>query len=169
MLSRLHDLLGSSVDEMLLADRVAKGLAEHDPDAIDDIDAAVHARTLLAVSRDGVGVDVLEIGLVHRLVDPDELLNQAQSTAARLAKRSPTAVRGIKTAIYQGGSTSLEKGLHIERTQFLTAASTPSAKRAMATYLADVQATIDAGGDISDFVADSLPAWVDGTKVDFTE
>lgn len=39
---------------MLLANRVAKGLAEHDPDAIDDIDAAVHAQTLLAVSRDGV-------------------------------------------------------------------------------------------------------------------
>ena len=54
MLSRLHDLLGSSGDEMLLANRVAKGLAEHDPDAIDDIDAAVHAQTLLAVSRDGV-------------------------------------------------------------------------------------------------------------------
>ncbi|MGW5924591.1 hypothetical protein ACWFPY_36840 [Nocardia fluminea] len=38
---------------MLLANRVAKGLAEHDPDAIDGIDAAVHARTLLAVSRNG--------------------------------------------------------------------------------------------------------------------
>lgn len=63
----------------------------------------------------------------------------------------------------------MEKGLHIERAQFLTAASTPSAKRAMATYLADVESTIDAGRDMSDFVADSLPSWIDGTKVDFTE
>ncbi|MGF0319617.1 enoyl-CoA hydratase/isomerase family protein [Nocardia fluminea] len=126
----------------------------------------------LELCLEGAPIDprrALEIGLVHRLVDPDELLNEAQRTAARLAKRSPTAVHGIKTAIYQGGSTSLEKGLHIERAQFLTAASTPSAKQAMATYLADVEATIDAGGDISDFVADSLPAWVEGTKVDFTE
>lgn len=61
MLSRLHGLLGLSIDEMLLSDRAAKGLAEHDRDAIDDIDAATHARTLLAVlvSRDGIGVDVL--------------------------------------------------------------------------------------------------------------
>ncbi|WP_410876958.1 enoyl-CoA hydratase/isomerase family protein [Nocardia sp. A7] len=111
----------------------------------------------------------LEIGLVHRLIDPDELLAEAQTTAARLAKRSPTAVRGIKHAVYQGGSTSLEKGLHIERAQFLAAASTPSAKRAMAVYLADVESTIEQGRDMSDFVADSLPGWIEGTKVDFTE
>ncbi|MBC7302086.1 MULTISPECIES: hypothetical protein [Nocardia] len=61
MLSRLHDLLRSSVDEMLLTDRAAIVLAEHDPDMIDDIEAATHAQTLLAVlvSRDGIGVDVL--------------------------------------------------------------------------------------------------------------
>lgn len=126
----------------------------------------------LELCLEGAPIDprrALEIGLVHRLVDPDELLNEAQGTAARLAKRSPTAVRAIKDAIYQGGSTSLEKGLHIERAQFLTAASTPSAKRAMATYLADVEATIDNGGDMAGFVADKLPGWVDGTKVDFTE
>ncbi|MEV6659657.1 hypothetical protein [Nocardia fluminea] len=81
MLSRLHDLLGSSVDEMLLANRVAKGLAEHDPDAMDDIDAAVHARTLLAVNRDGVGVDVLlaatgcALPVRCDLVDPIMLTN----------------------------------------------------------------------------------------------
>lgn len=38
----------------------------------------------------------------------------------------------------------------------------------MATYLVDVEATIDAGGAISDFVADSLPDGVEGTRVDFT-
>ncbi|MFC3966515.1 enoyl-CoA hydratase/isomerase family protein [Nocardia jiangsuensis] len=126
----------------------------------------------LELCLEGAPIDprrALEIGLVHRLVDPDELLNEAQRTAARLAKRSPTAVRGIKNAIHQGGSVPLEKGLHIERTHFLTAASTPSAKRAMALYLADVEAPIDAGGDISDFVADGLPDWVAGTRVDFTE
>ncbi|MFE4457368.1 enoyl-CoA hydratase/isomerase family protein [Nocardia tengchongensis] len=110
-----------------------------------------------------------DIGLVHRLVPPEDLLREAQSTAARLAKRSPTAVAAIKHAVYEGGSTSLEKGLRIEQAQFLTAASTPSAQHAMATYLADIEETITAGGDISEFVATKLPDWVAGTKVDFPE
>ncbi|MFF2555963.1 enoyl-CoA hydratase/isomerase family protein [Nocardia sp. NPDC058058] len=113
--------------------------------------------------------EALDIGLVHRLVEPADLLDEARTTAARLAKRSPTAVAGIKHAVYEGGSTSLEKGLRIEQTQFLTAASTPSAKHAMATYLADIEETIAKGGDISEFVAAKLPDWIAGTKVEFTE
>ncbi|MGW4350853.1 enoyl-CoA hydratase/isomerase family protein [Nocardia sp. NPDC004582] len=110
-----------------------------------------------------------DIGLVHRLVAPEDLLSEARSTAARLAKRSPTAVAAIKHAVYEGGSTSLDKGLRIEQAQFLTAASTPSAQRAMATYLADIEETIAAGGDMSEFVATKLPDWVAGTKADFAE
>ncbi|WP_067693447.1 enoyl-CoA hydratase/isomerase family protein [Nocardia jejuensis] len=110
-----------------------------------------------------------DIGLVHRLVAAGELLQEARVTAARLAKRSPTAVAAIKHAVYEGGSGPLDKGLRIEQAQFLTAASTPSAQHAMATYLADIDQTIAEGGDISEFVAGKLPEWVAGTKVEFTE
>ncbi|MEU4707241.1 hypothetical protein AB0G00_12500 [Nocardia salmonicida] len=93
MLSRLHDPLGLSLDETLLTDRAAKGLAEHDPDAVDDIDAAMHARTLLAVlvSRDGIGVDVVlaatrwslaefEAGLTYLRAQLDRTASQVLAT-----------------------------------------------------------------------------------------
>lgn len=109
----------------------------------------------------------LEIGLITRLVAPEELLAEAHTTATRLATRSPNAVRAIKTAIHKGGSTTLERGLQLERSEFLAAASTASAKRAMAAYLADVTEVSDNGGGLEDFIADRLPAWLDGTRIDF--
>jgi enoyl-CoA hydratase/carnithine racemase len=41
-------------------------------------------------------------GVIHRAVPADRLLAEAQETAARLARRSPDAVRALKTAVYDG-------------------------------------------------------------------
>src|ERR1700739_1065423 len=41
-----------------------------------------------------------DLGLVNALVPDDELLTHAQHTAARLARRSPVAVRAIKRLAY---------------------------------------------------------------------
>lgn len=89
MLSRLHDLLGLSLDETLLTDRAAKGLAEHDPDAIDDNDAAIHARTLLAmlVSRDGIGVDVLLAATRWSLAEFEAALTYLRAQLDRTASQ----------------------------------------------------------------------------------
>jgi enoyl-CoA hydratase/carnithine racemase len=37
---------------------------------------------------------------VQRLVAPDRLLAETQSTAARLSRRSPVAIRALKRAVY---------------------------------------------------------------------
>ncbi|WP_433578745.1 enoyl-CoA hydratase/isomerase family protein [Nocardia brasiliensis] len=110
----------------------------------------------------------LEIGLVHRLVEPSGLLAEAQATAARLARRSPVAVGALKRAIYEGGSEPLEKGLHYERAGFLETSSTPAAKRAMRAYLDEIRAVESDGRDLASFVAERLPRWVEGSVVDFT-
>lgn len=109
------------------------------------------------------------IGLVHHLVPRADTVSEAQTTATRLARRSPTAIAAVKRAVYEGGSTSLEKGLHIERSGFLAAASTESAKRAMRTYVDQVDEFQSSGRKLGDFVADQLPAWIEGTEVEFTE
>ncbi|MFC9437337.1 enoyl-CoA hydratase/isomerase family protein [Nocardia sp. NPDC057030] len=108
-----------------------------------------------------------EIGLVHRLVAPADLLGEARTTAARLARRSPVAVAALKRAVYAGGSESLEQGLHIERTGFLETSSTATAQRAMRRYLDEIREVESSGGDLAAFVAERLPRWAEGSVTDF--
>jgi enoyl-CoA hydratase/carnithine racemase len=104
-----------------------------------------------------------DAGLVHRTVGADDLLDEAIATAERLARRSPVAVAGLKRAVYEGSSRSLEDGLHIERAEFLAAASTPAARRAMTSYSEEVERL----GDVAPWQAeDAMARWQDGTAVD---
>jgi enoyl-CoA hydratase len=104
-----------------------------------------------------------EAGLVHRIVDRTSLLEEAVATAERLARRSPAAVAGLKRAVYEGASRPLTEGLHIERAEFLAAASTDAAKRAMQEYADEVERL----GDIAPWQAeDVMERWQDGTAVD---
>jgi enoyl-CoA hydratase len=103
------------------------------------------------------------IGLVHRTVEPDKLLDEALATAERLARRSPTAVAALKRAVYEGSSRPLSEGLHIERAGFLAAVSTPAARRAMDAYAAEIERL----GDQAPWQADEvMERWQQGTAVD---
>jgi enoyl-CoA hydratase len=101
----------------------------------------------------------VELGLVHRTVAGDELLQVAHATAERLARRSPVTVGALKRAVYFGGTASLEEGLDIEREGFLAAASSPAAARAMRAY-------IEQGPALADNTA--ILRWREGTAVDLT-
>jgi enoyl-CoA hydratase/carnithine racemase len=104
-----------------------------------------------------------DLGLVHRIVDSVSLLDEAIETAERLARRSPAAVAGLKRAVYDGSSRPLVEGLHVERAQFLAAASTSAAKRAMQSYADEVERL----GDVAPWqVEGSMERWQDGTAVD---
>jgi enoyl-CoA hydratase/carnithine racemase len=65
--------------------------------------------TLLPASR------AVELGLVHRAVAPDRLLEETRVTAERLARRSPGSVGVLKRSVYEGASRSMGEGLHIDR------------------------------------------------------
>jgi enoyl-CoA hydratase/carnithine racemase len=105
------------------------------------------------------------VGLVHRIVEPAALLNEALTTAERLARRSPVAVAALKRAVYEGGSQSLEEGLHIERAGFVAAASSRAARRALKAYAEEVERLGDAPWQRQEI----MEHWQQGTAVDMTE
>jgi enoyl-CoA hydratase/carnithine racemase len=108
----------------------------------------------------------LEYGLVNRVVEPEQLMTEARTAAARLARRSPEAVAAIKRAVYKGATGPLEHGLHLERAGFLSTASTPASQRAMRAYLEDID-RYEAAGDTV-ITPTKLKPWLDGTATDFT-
>ena len=102
------------------------------------------------------------LGIVTHVVPADELMPRALELAERLARRAPAAVEGLKRAVYEGGSSALRDGLHIERAAFLASASTQGARRAMKAYVEDVEELDGAPLAHEDLAA----AWRDGTRVD---
>jgi enoyl-CoA hydratase len=109
--------------------------------------------------------EALEVGLVHEVLPSERLLDEAAGRAERLARRSRETVGGIKRAVYEGGSRPLEDGLHIERAEFLAAASTPAARRAMKAYSEEVASR----DEVAPWETDELiRPWQEGTAVDMT-
>jgi E-phenylitaconyl-CoA hydratase len=68
----------------------------------------------------GESIDAQEayrIGLVNKVVPPDQLLPEAMKLAERICRNAPLAVRAAKEAVYQGLDLPLNEGLRLE--QFL--------------------------------------------------
>jgi len=53
----------------------------------------------------------LQYGLVSRVVQPEELLDEANRIASRIAANAPLAVRGLREVIYQGLDMTLPQAL----------------------------------------------------------
>ena len=107
--------------------------------------------------------EAAEAGLVHRTAEPGQLLDEAIATAARMARRSPAAVRALKEAVYEGASKPLSAGLHVERAGFMAAASTPAARRALTAYVEEVERSADGAPWQTTGL---MERWQDGTAVD---
>ena len=105
------------------------------------------------------GPEALAAGLVHRLVPPEMLLQEAVETGQRLARRSPVAVRGLKRAVYEGGSASLAQGLAVERKWFMAEAGEPESLEAMARFVDQVAE--EKGSPWAD--PEAIRAWQRGT------
>ena len=101
-----------------------------------------------------------ELGIVHKLVEPDRLLAETQTAAARLARRSPVAIASVKRSVYFATSRPLGRGLDYELAGFLAAGSTRAMKRTVRAFRED----LDRHGD-TPFLANPKP-WIDGTRVD---
>jgi enoyl-CoA hydratase/carnithine racemase len=101
-----------------------------------------------------------ELGLVHKLIEPDQLLAETQATAARLARRSPVAIAALKRSVYSASSRPLARGLDCELAGFLAAGSTAAMKRTITAFREDLARYED-----TPFLADPQP-WIDGTRTD---
>lgn len=106
--------------------------------------------------------EALAAGLVHRVTEPGVLLSTTQETAARLARRSPTAIRGIKRAIYFGTGRRLGNALTQETAAFIDCLVNPAARRMTDAFAADSTTFGD-----TPLLSNPAP-WEEGTRVDFT-
>jgi len=104
--------------------------------------------------------EALEHGLVHRVVPEQRLLTEAQATAARLARRSPTAVAALKRCLYFGTDRRFSRALDLETAGFLAAGSTKAAGGVLKPFIEDFERLGD-----TPFLADPGP-WIDGTRFD---
>jgi len=100
-------------------------------------------RSLVAIleGKPFTPAEALAIGAVDDVVPQDQVLTRAIALAEHFGARTKGSVAAIKRAVYFGGSMSLEDGLHVERTEFLTTALSKEGQRLMLEYMADTEAT----------------------------
>lgn len=72
------------------------------------------AKELIFTGKFITAEEAEKLGLVNKVVPPDELLNAAKELARAVAAMAPVAVRMAKAAIDQGTETALEVGLNLE-------------------------------------------------------
>lgn len=106
--------------------------------------------------------EALDAGLVHRVVPPERLLDEALATADRLSRRAPASIAAVKHAIYEGRGRSLDSGLAVERGWFMAALSRPATRRALQRYVDDLGR--DGRGGWEDEA--TFAAWREGTAVE---
>ena len=79
--------------------------------------------------------EALAIGLVDRVVPPDQVYAAAREMAARFVGGPPYALRAAKEAIDHGLDTDLASGLEIERLQFTGLFGTEDRRTGMTSFV----------------------------------
>lgn len=91
---------------------------------------------LLMFTGDNLSADdALQFGLVNRVVPRSELAAESMALAARIAEKSPQALRLLKTTIVQGADMSLSGALMYEATAIALAFDTEDAHEGMSAFL----------------------------------
>jgi enoyl-CoA hydratase/carnithine racemase len=104
----------------------------------------------------------LELGLINAIVADADLLAYAQRTAARLGRRSPTAVQWIKRLTYFNTSEPFSTALDSEVAGFVTAGLQPAMKSTLHAFIADLAEYQDSP------LSTGVQSWIDGTRTDQT-
>ena len=90
----------------------------------------------LIFTGDIIGADeALRIGLVDRVVDPEELQGVAEAIAMKILANGPLAVAAAKRTIHEGASMTLEQGNRLEQLAFANLFSTGDQSEGMAAFL----------------------------------
>jgi len=77
----------------------------------------------------------MDWGLVHKVVPPSLVLDEAMRLARGIAEQAPEAARAIKASVDAGLDTSLLEGLAQERQKFYALFDTQDQKEGMAAFL----------------------------------
>lgn len=76
-----------------------------------------------------------QLGILNRVVEPEELEATVSELAESLAQAAPEAVRGILQAINQGADADLETGLALETARFALCCATEDMKEGTSAFL----------------------------------
>src|SRR5690606_41534440 len=79
--------------------------------------------------------EALQLGLVHKVVPHDHLLEEARKLAKLLAQKAPIAMKYIKKAVNQGAETDLKSGLRLEAAYFGLSFDTQDRREGMKAFL----------------------------------
>lgn len=79
--------------------------------------------------------EALAIGLVNKVVPPEELMPEAEKLAARVLKNAPIGVRGANVAIQMGSEKDIATGITIESNLFGICFGTEDQKEGMGAFL----------------------------------
>ena len=93
------------------------------------------AKDLILTGRQVKAAEALSMGLVDRVVAPDELESATREYAAELARGAVAAQGLAKAAIDEGLDTSLAEGLGIEQDRFAEVFGTADAATGVASFL----------------------------------
>jgi len=77
----------------------------------------------------------LELGLVSRVVEPDELMPAAREIAGRYAAQAPLALAATKRAVAEGMDRPLAEGLEAERREFVGLFTSADAAEGITAFL----------------------------------
>ena len=78
--------------------------------------------------------DAEKMGMVNRVLAPDNLMPFAMDWARTLANRPPRAIAAIKRAVYVGADLDLESGLYVERMEMTQLMCSQDARALMTDY-----------------------------------
>ncbi len=92
------------------------------------------AKELIFTGRQVRADEALSIGLVNRIVAPDDVLQTALTWAAELATGPVVAHQLAKAAVDGGLETTLAGGMALEQEAFVTVARTEDAARGIASF-----------------------------------
>jgi enoyl-CoA hydratase len=79
--------------------------------------------------------EAFRLGLVNRVVEPDRLIDEAQSLASLVAEQAPLAVRACLEAVTRGTRLPLEAGLELEAELFSRLFSTEDVREGTRAFL----------------------------------
>lgn len=90
----------------------------------------------LIFTTDIIGADeAYRVGLVNKVVSPEELMDSAMEMAKKIASKGQIAVRYSKTAINRGIETDIDTGTAIEKDLFGLCFATEDQKEGMEAFL----------------------------------